>query len=142
MAVFDSDQSKFSITDTGSSSRDLSAFINQIGGLPGTRGMNDKSGLTNSSRAWHPSLREASITLGMTWDNTATSGPDVVLAGLLDYTTAATAWEYGPEGTTSGDFKYSGNQWTETYEITSQVGNLVIATATLKVDGAITRGTY
>mgnify|MGYP001587382477 CR=1 FL=1 len=49
------------------------------------------------------------------------------------------AWDYGPEGKTTGDVKYSGNCWVRSYTIVSRVGDVVKARVELQVDG-VTRG--
>ena len=41
MAFFDSKVSKFLIDDTGSVQRDLSAYITEVRGLPGSRNLNE-----------------------------------------------------------------------------------------------------
>ncbi len=141
MALFDSELSVFQITDTGASLRDLSAFINEVRGLPGPRGLNQVTALGDGGAKHFPTIEDVTINLSGWWDNTATTGPDVVLSALRTHG-SATAFDYGPEGKTSGDFKYSGACWVENYEIVSRVGNTVEWTAVLRVDGVVTRGTY
>ena len=82
-----------------------------------------------------------SIALGGLFDDTATSGPDAVLGPLRAHTSAVD-FEYGPEGSGTGDVKYSGTCWVVSYELRSRVGNLVQWSATLQVDGTVTRGTF
>ena len=48
MAFFDSKVSKFRIDDTGSVLRDLSSYLTEVRGLPGTRGLNEVTALGDS----------------------------------------------------------------------------------------------
>ena len=141
MAFFDSKVSKFLLDDTGGTQRDLSAFITEVRGLPGPRTLNEVTALGDSGAKFIPGLEDVAITLNGMFDNTATSGPDAVLGPLRTHT-AAVDFEYGPEGSGTGDAKYSGTCWVVTYELRSRVGNLVEWVATLQVEGAVTRGTY
>ena len=141
MAFFDSRVSKFNITDTGAVSRDLSAYITEVGGLPGPRNLNDVTALGDTGTKSIPGLENVQITLAGIFDDTATSGPDAVLGPLRTHT-AATAFDYGPKGSTSTYVKYSGTQWVTSYEVTSRVGSRVEWRATLQVEGVVARGTH
>lgn len=141
MAFFDSKASKFLIDDTGSVQRDLSAFVTDVRGLPGPRSLNEVTALGDSGAKFIPGLEDVSITLSGIFDNTATSGPDAVLGALRSHSSAVD-FEYGPEGSGSGDIKYSGTCWVLSYELRSRVGNRVEWSAALQVEGTVTRGTF
>jgi hypothetical protein len=142
MAKFDSSVSKFSITDTGSTERDMTAYITEIDGLPGGRDMLDVTVLGASGHQYLPSLENVSITLHGVFDNTATSGPAVVFGGLRGYTTAASTFKYGPAGSAGGSLRRTGTAWVEDYHETSQVGRWVSYVCSLKVHGTVTLDTY
>ena len=141
MAFFDSKVSKFLIDDTGAVQRDLSAYISEVRGLPGPRALNEVTALGDSGARFIPGLEDVTIGLRGMFDNTATSGPDAVLGPLRTHTSAVD-FEYGPEGSGTGDVKYSGTCWIVTYELRSRVGDLVEWSATLQVEGTVTRGTF
>jgi hypothetical protein len=141
MAFFDSKVSKFLIDDTGSVQRDLSAYINDVGGLPGPRNLNEVTALGDSGAKFIPGLEDVAITLAGIFDDTATSGPDAVLGPLRTHASAVD-FEYGPEGLSTGDVKYSGTCWVLAYDLRSRVGNRVEWSATLQVEGTVTRGTF
>ena len=141
MAFFDSKVSKFLMDDTGSVQRDLSPYLTEVRGLPGRRALNEVTALGDSGAKFIPGLEDVTITLGGMFDNTATSGPDAVLGPLRTHASAAD-FEYGPEGSGAGDAKYSGACWVISYELRSRVGNLVEWSATLQVEGTVTRGTF
>lgn len=141
MAFFDSKVSKFLIDDTGSTQRDLSPYITEVRGLPGPRTLNEVTALGDSGVKFIQGLEDVTITLNGMFDNTATSGPDAVLGPLRTHTSAVD-FEYGPEGSGTGDVKYSGTCWVVSYELRSRVGNLVEWSASLQVEGTVTRGTF
>lgn len=141
MTFFDSKVSKFSIDDSGTVPRDLSAYLTEIRGLPGPRLLNEVTALGDAGAKFIPGLEDVTFNLRGLFDDTASSGPDAVLGPLRTNTTAV-SFEYGPEGTAAGDVKYSGTCWVTLYELRSRVGNLVEWVATLQVEGTLTRGTY
>ena len=141
MTFFDSKVSKFRIDDTGGVLRDISAYITEVQGLPGSRALNEVTALGDSGARFIPGLEEVTLTLSGMFDNTATSGPDAVL-GPLSTHTSAVDFKYGPKGVTTGDVKYSGTCWVLSYELRSRVGNLVEWSARLQVEGTVTRGTF
>ena len=141
MAFFDSKVSKFLIDDTGAIQRDLSPYITEVRGLPGPRALNEVTALGDSGAKFVPGLEDVTITLNGMFDNTATSGPDAVLGPLRTHTSAVD-FEYGPEGSGTGNLKYSGTCWVVSYELRSRVGNLVEWSATLQVEDTVTRGTF
>ena len=140
MALFDSKNSIFQIND-GSSLRDISPYLVSIDGLPGPKELVDVTALGATGRAWQPGLENVVITLELNWSDDALVGPDTVLR-LVRALTAATAWDYGPEGSGSGAQKYSGTCWYRNFTIQSRVGDWIRARAELQVEGAVSIGTY
>ncbi|MCH8826396.1 MAG: hypothetical protein IIB16_05505 [Chloroflexi bacterium] len=141
MPFFDSKVSKFLLDDLGGTQRDLSAFITEVRGLPGARLLNEVTALGDSGARFIPGLEDVVISLAGIFDDTATSGPDAVLGPLRTHTSAVD-FEYGPEGSTTGDVKYSGTCWLAQYDLRSRVGSLVEWTASLQVEGAVARGAF
>ena len=141
MAFFDSKVSKFLIDDTGGTQRDLSAYITEVRGLPGRRALNEVTALGDSGARFIPGLEDVTVRLGGLFDDTATSGLDAVLGPLRTHTSAVD-FEYGPEGSSTGDVKYSGTCWVVSYDLRSRVGNLVEWAATLQVESIVSRATF
>ena len=141
MAFFDSKVSRFLIDDTGSVQRDLSAYVAEVRGLPGPRTLNEVTALGDSGARFVTGLEDVTITLSGIFDNTATSGPDAVLGPLRTHGSAVD-FEYGPEGSGTGDVKYSGKCWVLNYDLRSRVGKLVEWAAALQVEDTVTRGTF
>lgn len=141
MAFFDSEVSVFQVND-GSSLRDVSAGLVGVSGIPGLRSLNDVTALGDGGRKWSPGLEDITITLDAMYTDDANTGIDTVFGVLIRDDTAERAFDFGPEGTTSGFPKYSGNLFVESYTINSRVGNRVEATIVCKVNGKVTVGTY
>ena len=142
MTVFvDSQESVFFIDDTGGDSRDLSAYIIAVDGLPGPRKLSEATALGDGGTKWHPGLEDVTFTLELYWSKDALVGPDTVL-GLLRTHTAAVDFNFGPEGSTAGYIKYYGTCWVRNFTTPVRVGGLVFAKAELQVNGQVSRGTF
>jgi hypothetical protein len=141
MVLVDSQQSVFQITDTGAQLRDITPYVVSIDGLPGPRELAEATTLNDTGRKFYPTLENVVITLELLWSDDASVGSDTVLGPLRTHN-AAVAFDYGPEGKSVGDIKYSGDAWVRNYQITSRVGNMVTSRCELQVNGTITRGTY
>lgn len=75
------------------------------------------------------------------YDSTASTGPDVVLQGLVGLETTST-FEVGPEGSSAGKIKYTGECFLTSYAISAPVGDVVSFSADFQVTGAITKTTW
>lgn len=84
---------------------------------------------------------DATISVSGLYDSTASTGPDVVLQGLIGLEATST-FELGPEGSTSGKTKYTGECFLTGYQISAAGGDAVKFTADFQVSGAITRTTF
>ena len=139
--LFDSQQSIFQITDTGAQLRDITPYIIAIDGLPGPRELAEATTLNDTGRQFYPILENVVISLELLWSDDADVGSDTVL-GPLRTKDAAVAFDFGPEGKTGGDIKYSGNALVRDYRILSRVGNMVTSRCELQVNGVVGRTTY
>ena len=142
MAFFDSKVSVFKLDDSGGTLRTLTAYIDNIDGLPGARGMDVVTALGDTGQKQIPGIANTTYSISGHWDPTATTGPNAVLSGLALTATATASFEYGPGGGSASDIKYSGECWCTEYKITSAVGNKVSFSATFQVDGVVTPGTF
>lgn len=84
---------------------------------------------------------DATISVSGLYDSTASTGPDVTLFGIYG-NDATSTFELGPEGSTSGKIKYTGECFLTDYEITAAGGDAVKFTADFQVTGAITKTTF
>ena len=137
MAFFDSSISRFHIADTTGASRDLSASITEIQGIPGSRSLIEVTSLTDDGPTYVGGARDSAFSLTGIFDDAT----DAVLGGLLSHPSPV-EFRYAPAGTSVGSVKYSGQCWVERYEVSSTAGDRVGYTATLRVEGSISRGVH
>ena len=138
MAFMDGQKSRFRIADTGGVTRDLSAYITDVIGLPGERALNDVTALGDSGARFKPGADTVSFTLRGLFDDSATHGADAVL-GALRYHTSPVNFEYAPAGLATGSVRYTGKCWVAAYEVHSKGGQLVSWQARLRVEGETNR---
>lgn len=141
MTKFDSVASKFLITDTGAVERDLSVYLTDIEGLPGPRDMLDTTTLGALGHTHIPSITNGQFSLRGIYDDTAVSGPAVVLQGLRKHTAAVT-FKYGPKGSTAGFPRRTGTCWVEDYTEETHVGRWVGFNCRILLEGDITLDTF
>jgi hypothetical protein len=92
---------------------------------------------TSGSKSYEAGLKGHSISLEGNADATT-------VAQLFDLLGNAVApnFEYGPEGSTTGLRKYTGQAHLTKLDEGAKVGDLIKFSAELKVTGAVVRGTY
>ncbi|MFI9552647.1 hypothetical protein [Nonomuraea endophytica] len=142
MAFVHGKNSVFAVDDTGGTLRTLSQYVDNVSGLPGSRDLSEVTAFGDQGVKNIPGLVNTTFSVSGHFDSTATTGPDVVMGGLLAGQTATATFEYGPEGSTTGKIKYSGEAWITSYTAESGVGDKVSFSAEFQVDGVVTRGTY
>lgn len=118
----------------------ISPYVNSIE-FSNEAEMLDITCLGAEARDFDSGLTNCTINLAGVWDDTATVGSYTVLAALVGSETSS-AFEYGPEGNTSGMVKYSGSIYVSNYTESGEVGGMVMFAATLQVAGALTVGTF
>ena len=138
MAFMDGQRSRFRIADASGVTRDLSAYITEVSGLPGERALNDVTALGDSGARFVPGADATAFTLRGIFDDSAASGADTVL-GALRYHASPVNFEYAPAGLATGSVRYAGKCWVAAYEIRSKGGQLVSWEARLRVEGTTTR---
>ena len=119
---------------------ELTGFLTNIG-FPRERDTSDTSAMGDTDKSHVVGLRGGSISLSGWYDPTDTTGPDDTLNDAFEAGDSE-AFEYGPTGDTALMKKYSGNATVTNYEVTSSVEDTVAFTATLLINGAVTRGAY
>lgn len=128
------------IRDTGGTVRDLSAYVDEVS-FPWKVDPAETTTFGKNSKTYIVGLKDASLSVRGKFDSTATSGPDVVLSGLLGAPPAAsgTHFQYGPEGSTTGKPRYHGDCILTSYEVSAPVGDVVTFSAEFQVTGDVTR---
>lgn len=84
---------------------------------------------------------DATLTVSGLYDSTASTGPDVVLQGIIGLETTST-FELGPEGSTAGKVRYTGECFLTGYEITAAAQDVVKFTADFQVSGVVTKNAF
>lgn len=132
----------FSLEDSAASTlRDLSSNLTSVT-FARQNDTHDSTTFGATGHAFIGGLTNGTIQLQGFWDDTASTGTATVLDGLLALGSVTVGWEYGPEGATTGDVKYSGECVLQSYDTSSPVADLVTFSATLQISGAVTKGTY
>lgn len=122
-----------SVDDSGGTLRALTVYALSVDGLPGAFDELDNTVFGDTGHGVEAGLENGEFTLEILWDNTVTTGPDVVLSGARG---KVGTFEYKPSTAT---IKYSGEALCRNYTITGRVGELTRARAEFKVDGVVTR---
>ena len=127
--VFKVDNSSGTLTDISNTLTDL--------GFPQTVETAETTSFGSSAKTYVVGLSDSTVSVSGNFDATV----DAHLAGILGQA-ASVSFEYGPEGSTSGYVKYSGEAILTSYEKSGAVGDVVTYSAEFQVTGAVTRGTW
>lgn len=131
----------FSLDDSSGTLRTLTTSVDNVSGLPGARELSEVTAFGDGGVKNIPGLVNVQFTVSGSWENTATTGPIAVLNSLMTATATAT-FEYGPDSSTSGRIKYTGECWLSGFEVAAAVHDKVPFSATFQVDGVVTVTTY
>jgi hypothetical protein len=130
----------FSIDNAAGSPVTLTAYIDSID-LSQSVDTAESTTMGAEAKTYLSGQSDGTLSITGKYDSTASTGPDVTLAGLVGLETTST-FEYGPEGGTAGKIKYSGECFLTAYTVSAPVGDVVTFTADFQLTGAITKGTY
>jgi hypothetical protein len=126
----------FKVDNSGGSLTDISNTLTDVG-FPQTVDTAETSTFGSSAKSYVVGLTDSSLSISGNFDATV----DAHLAGVLGQA-ASLSFEYGPEGSTAGMVKYTGEALMTSYEKSGAIGDVVSYSAEFQVTGAITRGTY
>lgn len=127
--VFKVDNSSGSLTDISSYVSDVSLARSVDTAETTTFGASDKTYIVG--------LRDANFSVSGKWDATV----DAHLNGILGQSSTV-SFEYGPEGSTAGNTKFTGEAILTGFDRSSTVSDAATFSANFQVTGAVTRGTY
>lgn len=136
MATANSKNAKLSINGV-----DLSAYVDSVDGIPPDMGTDDVTTFGVNGRKHAATLTDGTFTFGGPFDDTAATGPDVVLAPLQAAGTAV-AFVYGPAGSAAGQRRFTGSAIITQYNPVAAVGSVVRYSATAQFTGNVTTDTY
>jgi hypothetical protein len=127
--VFKVDNAAGSLTDISNTLTDVS--------FPQTIETAETTSFGSSAKTYIVGLSDSSLSVSGNFDATV----DAHLAAVAGQA-ATLSFEYGPEGSTSPNVKYTGEAILTSYEKSGAVGDVVTYSAEFQVTGAVTRGTY
>lgn len=134
--------SYFQLDDSSGTLRVLTSFVDQVSGLPGGRDLAEVTAMGDGGHKSIPGLQNGQFSINGSYDPTATTGPQAVLSGIALTSTATSTFNFGPEGSTAGMVKLTGECWCENYQVTSSATDKVSFTASFRVDGTVTVTTF
>lgn len=127
--VFKVDNNAGSLTDISNTLTDVS--------FPQSVDTAETSAFGASAKSYVVGLSDATLSVSGNFDATV----DAHLAAIVGKADSV-SFEYGPEGSTAGFVKYTGEALLTSYEKSGAIGDVVTYSAEFQVTGAITRGTY
>jgi hypothetical protein len=126
----------FKVDNSGGSLTDISNTLTDVG-FPQSVDTAETSTFGSSAKSYVVGLTDSTLSISGNFDATV----DAHLAAVLGQA-ATLSFEYGPEGSTVGFVKYTGEAILTSYEKSGAIGDVVSYSAEFQVSGAITRGTY
>ena len=127
--VFKVDNNAGSLTDISNTLTDVS--------FPQSVDTAETSAFGSSAKSYVVGLSDSTLSVSGNFDATV----DAHLAAIVGKADSV-SFEYGPEGSTAGFVKYTGEALLTSYEKSGAIGDVVTYSAEFQVTGAITRGTY
>lgn len=126
----------FKITDSGSTLRDISNVLKEVN-FPRQADTAETTAFGSTVKTYVIGIPGATFNVSGMFDLTV----DGYLSGIYGQE-ASVPFEYGPEGSTTGRRKYTGNCYLTNYQLTGSVSDMVGFTADFQITGAITQTVY
>jgi hypothetical protein len=130
----------FKIDSAAGTLQVLTAFVDNVD-LNNTVKMGETTTAGAEADTYVSGQSNGTLSISGKWDGTASTGPDAVLTGLIGLEVSST-FEYGPQGSTAGMVKKSGECFLTGYKVSSPVGGVVAFTADFQVTGPVTHGVW
>jgi hypothetical protein len=121
---------------SGGTVADISAYLSNITFSP-TADTADSTTLGNTHKQYVLGMQDAAIKIEGKFDPVT----DAIFGAMLGEAVTR-SWEYGPQGTTNGLVKYTGECICTSYEISTPVGDVGAFTAQLQVSGTVGHSTW
>ena len=117
---------------------DISAYIEEVNGLPGEVELGDITTAGSVGHVSWPGLEKGTVTLKCVFDDSATGAYAYLSAALNGYATAAppavSAIVYEPAGSTGGYVKITANVWVKNISFPAKVTDPLKFDASLELD--------
>jgi predicted secreted protein len=131
----------FKIDNAAGTLVDISTSCDNVS-FPRTIDTGDTSAFGTSAKTYVVGLSDSKISVSGKFDATTDAQIAAVIAAIDAGTLASATFEYGPEGSTTGRVKYTGECLVTSYEISASVSDMVPFSLELQVTGAVTRTTF
>ncbi len=116
---------------------DLSQYINSVG-YPKEVNALETTTLGKTAKTYIVGLSDGTVSLSGPWDAVL----DAQMASILGQAGVTKTYEYGPQGLTGGEVKYTGECILTSYETSGEVDGLVEWSAELQLSDTQTRTTW
>jgi len=140
MAFSHGKDSYFAIDNSAGALTNLILFVDNVD-FPQEIDTPETTTYTKQAKTYIVGLRDATISIEGQWDNTASTGADAVLSGIIGQATTKT-FEFGPDGNLVGRIRYAGECFLTSYNVSSPVGDVTSFTAEFQVTDLVTRNTF
>lgn len=134
MAFVHGKNTVFQVDDSGGTLRNISAYVTSVD-MPQTADTAETTAFGSTNKSYVAGVKDATVSIEGIWDPTV----DGYLYGIVGQTVSI---EYGPEGATALDKKYTCEAICTSYTAPSSIDDAVKFSAEFQVSGAVTRGAY
>lgn len=129
----------FNLDDNSGTPADLSAYVDNID-FPQTLETAETTVFGSTAKTYIVGLKDSTFSVGGSWDPTLDAHMSSMLVGA-NFANSKT-FVIGPQGSTGGQIKYTGECFITNYSGAVPVGDKVTWTADFQVTGAVTRTTF
>ena len=130
----------FKIDNSAGVLQTLTSFLDNVE-ISGDTDMGETTTAGAEDKTFVSGQTGRTLSISGKWDDTASTGPDAVLNGLQGLETTST-FEYGPNGSSAGKVKKSGECFLSSFVVTSPVSGVNVFTADFQITGAVTNGVW
>jgi hypothetical protein len=133
--------SVFWLDTAGGTLTDISTYCDEVG-FPEEMDLVETTTFGATSKTYLLGFADGKITISGNWDRTIDVQLSAIKSAFRAGTLASVTFEYGPEGASSGDKKYTGEAVMVNYEKNSAVKDQVKFSAEFQITGAVTDTNY
>jgi hypothetical protein len=139
MAFVHGKNAYFELDNAAGSSVDLTAYVNDIT-FPKEVSADETTVFGLADKTYIVGLGDSKLSISGLLDPTLDTHLAAVVAAMKAQ--ASATFIFGPQGSTSGQIKYTGEAIVTSYEVSEKVSEVVGWKADLQVTGAVTRTTF
>jgi hypothetical protein len=140
-AFIHSKLSKFSLDTAGGALTDISDSCDEVG-FPEELELVETTTFGATSKTYITGFADGKISLAGNWNRTLHTHLSALKTAFRDGTLSSASFQYGPEGTDTGDIKLTGECVLVTFEKTSSAKDQVKFSCELQITGAVTESTF